>query len=134
MQIQQSKSTVWQFGWLFVITVFIIVTTTTQSCYYDKEDILYPESACDTASITYSRSIVPILTSNCNSCHGGNTPSAGIRLDAYAGVKTQVDNGKLWGAVSHTVNFSPMPKNGSKLNTCNLTKIKKWIDAGAPNN
>jgi len=27
-----------------------------------------------------------------------------------------------------------MPQNGNKLSDCNITKIEKWITAGAPNN
>ncbi|MBL0145331.1 MAG: hypothetical protein IPP48_05835 [Chitinophagaceae bacterium] len=104
------------------------------SCYYDKEETLYPGSACDSSTTTFGAIVLPIISSNCNSCHGGNTPSAGIALDTYAGVKTQVDNGKLWGAISQSAAYSPMPKNGTKLSACNLAKIKKWIDAGAPNN
>jgi hypothetical protein len=112
----------------------VIVLVSSTGCYYDKEEKLYPQTVCDTATVTYSSSVVPILLSNCTVCHGGNTPSAGIKLDTYAGVKQQADNGRLWGAVSQATSFSPMPKNGTKLNTCNLTKIKKWLDAGALNN
>lgn len=118
---------------LLAVSLFVLLVSTT-GCYYDKEEILYPQSVCDTSSVTYSSSVVPILVSNCTSCHGGSTPSAGIKLDAYADVKIQVTNGKLWGSVSHAVNFSPMPKNAAKMSNCNLSKIKKWIDAGALNN
>lgn len=120
------------------IAVLIIITgimaTSLNSCYYDKSDLLYPDTACDTAAVKYSTSVLPVLSSNCISCHGGSTPSAGISLDSYAGVKVQVDNGRLWGAVSHNPNFSAMPKNSNKLSTCNLQKIRIWIAAGAPNN
>ena len=116
-----------------VIGLFLLLVSTT-GCYYDKEEVLYPDTVCDTANVTYSRSVVPILSSNCITCHGGNTPSAGIKLDAYADVKVQATNGRLWGAVSHSTNYSPMPKNAAKMSTCNLAKIKKWLDAGALNN
>lgn len=112
----------------------VIVLLSATGCYYDKEEKLYPQTVCDTAAVTYSSSVVPILLSNCTVCHGGNTPSAGIKLDTYADVKIQADNGRLWGAVSQATSFSPMPKNAVKLNTCNLTKIKKWLDTGALNN
>ena len=120
------------------IAVLIIITgimvTSLNSCYYDKSDLLYPDTACDTAAVKYSTSVLPVLSSNCISCHGGSTPSAGISLDSYTGVKVQVDNGRLWGAVSHNPSYSPMPKNSNKLSTCNLDKIRIWIAAGAPNN
>jgi len=104
------------------------------SCYNDKAEILYPQTVCDTSVVTYSTSVIPILSSTCISCHGGNTPSAGIKLDDYISVKQQVDNGRLWGSVSHAANYSPKPKNGNQLNTCSLQKIRLWIAAGAPNN
>jgi mono/diheme cytochrome c family protein len=114
------------------LAMLLLVSAT--GCYYDKEEILYPATACDTTVVTYSTSVVPILSANCFSCHGGNTPSAAIRLDTYAGVKQQADNGRLFGAVSHDASYSPMPKGGTKLNPCNIAKIRKWIAAGAPNN
>lgn len=119
---------------IILLPVLLPVILYLSSCYNDKAEILYPQTVCDTVMITYSTSVAPILSSNCISCHGGNTPSAAIKLDVYSGVKQQVDNGRLWGAVSHGPNNSPMPKNGNKLNTCSLEKIRLWIAAGAPNN
>ena len=104
------------------------------SCYYDKEELLYPNTVCDTAAIKYSTTVQPVLSSNCISCHGGPTPSAGIKLDSYEGVSIQAANGKLVGAITHSTNYSPMPKKAAKLNSCNIAKIKKWVDAGFPNN
>ena len=120
----------------FIASIIIsgILLNSFNSCYYDKSDLLYPNTACDTVAVKYSTSVLPVLSSNCINCHGGATPSAGISLDTYAGVKIQVDNGRLWGAVSHSVNYSPMPKNSNKLNNCSLEKIRIWIAAGAPNN
>ncbi len=104
------------------------------SCYYDKEELLYPNTVCDTATIRYSTTVAPVLSSNCVSCHGGSTASAGIKLDSYEGVSIQAANGKLIGAITHSTNYSPMPKNAAKLNTCNIAKITKWVEAGFPNN
>jgi hypothetical protein len=52
----------------------------------------------------------------------------------YAADRAIAVNGKLYGSVSHASGYSPMPKGGNKLNTCQLSQIKKWIDAGSPNN
>ncbi len=116
------------------ICIIICLLAGNSGCYYDKGELLYPETVCDTAAVKYSTTILPIVSSYCISCHGGNTPSAGIRLDNYAGLQLQAANGRLWGAVSHNASFSPMPKNNTKLDACNLAKIKKWLDAGYPNN
>lgn len=118
----------------FFIGCLLLTMLSVSSCYYDKEEVLYPDSVCDTADVRYSTTIQPVLSSNCVSCHGGSTPSAGIKLDTYDGVSIQAANGRLWGAVSHSSNFSPMPKNANKLSACNLAKIRKWLDAGHPNN
>ncbi|MEO7444152.1 MAG: hypothetical protein ABIT96_03800, partial [Ferruginibacter sp.] len=67
-------------------------------------------------------------------CHSGGTPSGGIDLSNYTIVKALALNGRLYGAVTHAPGYSPMPKNASKLSACNLSQIRKWIDAGAPNN
>jgi Planctomycete cytochrome C len=115
-------------------TCLIAIIISFPGCYYDKEEILFPQTACDVSNVTFSRSVVPILSANCYSCHGGNTPSGGIQLDTYTGVKLQADNGKLFGSISHAAGFSPMPKNAGSLSSCNITQIKKWVDAGAPNN
>lgn len=119
---------------LAVSILLILVALCNTGCYYDKEEILYPNTICDTAAVTYSSTVAPVLSSFCNSCHGGSTPSAGIKLDTYNDVKIQAANGRLWGAISHAGSYSPMPKNAAKLNTCNLAKIKKWLDAGYPDN
>ena len=117
-----------------LLAIGSMILVTSSSCYYDKAEILYPPSTCDTATVTYRGSIMPILGANCNTCHGGTLPAYGIDLTMYSVVKTQVDNGNLWGVVSHAAGYPPMPKNSDKLNDCNLNKIKLWILAGAPNN
>jgi mono/diheme cytochrome c family protein len=92
---------------------------------------------CDVSTVTWTLTVKPILASNCLACHsaalaGGS--GGGIRLENYTDVKTAVNNQKLYGSISHSSGYSPMPKGGSKLNSCNLQQIKKWIDNGAPEN
>ena len=119
-----------------IVPVFagILLLFSVPGCYNDKAENLYPQNLCDTAMVTYSGSVVPILSSNCFSCHGGISPSSGIKLDDYSGVIQQIDNGNLWGAVSHSVGYFPMPKNANMLSSCNLANIRIWIAAGAPDN
>lgn len=119
---------------IFLFIISLCCISTISGCYYDKEEWLYPDSACDTTAVTYSTKVLPIVTSSCYSCHAGSTPSGGVRLDSYNSLNTYVQNGKFWGAISHASGFSPMPKNASKLSECKLTIIRKWLDEGAPNN
>ena len=105
-------------------------------CYYDKEDLLYPQSGnCDTANSTYLTVVQPALQSyGCIGCHSGSAPSGNILLNTYANVKSYAQNGKLYGSITHSAGYSPMPQGGNKMNTCMINKIKAWIDAGALNN
>lgn len=107
-----------------------------ESCYYDKEDDLYQymQASCDTSAVSYSNQVSKVLDNSCTSCHGGSTPSAGIALDNYLGVKSSVNNGTLVGSIKQLSGFSPMPKGGSKLTPCAIRTIDIWIASGAPNN
>lgn len=89
---------------------------------------------CDSTRFTFAATVQPILTTNCRGCHNSTSAPSGVNLEAYAGVKAAVDNGRLLGAINHQPGFSPMPKNGSKLNSCQILQISKWISAGAQNN
>lgn len=90
--------------------------------------------SCDTTNVTYSGSVKPILNAYCNGCHAGSVPQGDINLTTYNEVKAQVNSGALLGSIEHGSAYSPMPKGGNKLNSCNITLIQKWIDSGALDN
>ena len=88
-------------------------------------------SGCD--SITYAKSIHPIMMSQCAiaGCHvsGGSGPT---NFTTYAGVKADADNGKLKLRMIDG-NPSMMPLTG-KLPDAMISKVQCWLDSGAPNN
>lgn len=108
------------------------------SCYYDNEEELYPKPdnkiACGDAPVTFSSDVSPIISSNCLQCHSQAANMGNVILEGYTQIKIYADNGQLYGVVSHSQGFSPMPKNMAKLSDCNIAIIKKWIDSGSPNN
>lgn len=122
------------------IGTIVIAALIFQGCYYDKADLVYPNTNvgganCDTANMKYSVEITAILSANCYSCHSGNASNGGgFKLDAYPGIKNMVNNGRLYSAITHSGGASAMPKNAPKLSDCNIAKIKAWIDRGAPQN
>jgi hypothetical protein len=122
-------------GCLIVLMIFAI-SFALQGCYYDVEEELYPasDSNCDTSSVTYSQTVVPLLNNNCMSCHSQASAQGGIILEGYANVKTYADNGRLLGAVKWDAGFSPMPQGGNKLNNCAILQLETWVNAGAPEN
>lgn len=110
--------------------LWVVVAST--GCYYDNEETLYPNSFCDTGAVTWSGTIQPLMQSRCAipGCHvtGAQSPD----LSTYAGVKAQVDGGRIQARV---IQGSPsfMPASG-KLPNCEIQKVQAWITAGALNN
>jgi len=107
------------------------------SCYYDSEEGLYPElsTSCDTSLVTFTATIVPILNNNCYSCHSNqNAASSGnnLRLQNYADVSANA--AAITGAINHSANFIPMPKNGGKIKACSITQFGIWVREGKQNN
>lgn len=119
------------FMFLAAIPLFILFFV---SCYYDNEEALYPiiNTACDTTNVTFSRTIVPILSNNCYSCHSSNTSTFGgnIRLETFADV--QLISSKLIPAVKRT-GAKPMPPGGM-LKACSISQFDIWIRNGMVNN
>jgi len=90
----------------------------------------YCNSGCDSTKYTYAADIAKMINTNCVACHS----SGNVLLNAYNGVKTVADNGRLMGALKHQGGYQPMPNATTSLSACELNKFKKWIDNGAPNN
>lgn len=109
-------------------------------CYFDNVEELYPNSGnCDTTAVTYALTIAPILQNYCNTCHGNTSAAAagaGIYLEGHTHVSTYITAHPtlFLDAIQHTGTATPMPLGGGALSSCNLTQIKKWIQAGMPNN
>jgi len=121
-----------------LVPSLIVTVIFLNGCYYDTESLLYPTAAanCDTTNITYSVTIRNILqNNNCFNCHSGTAASGGnVVLDNYANSKQYAQNGRLYGSINHDAGYVPMPQGGNKLTTCDLKKVKIWIDSGTPNN
>lgn len=123
---------------LILLITMITTSLAFSGCYYDIKEQLYPASVtkCDTTNVTYSQTIVPVLQNNgCLTCHSGSAAAGGnISLDNYAGVKTYTANGRFYGSISQSPGYIAMPLGGNKVNSCDLAKVKAWINAGIPNN
>ena len=126
-------------GTIFISAVLVLFSLS--GCYYDNFAELHPSAAlnaCDTTkTISYSQDIVPILNNSCginNSCHSSSNTS-NVDLSNYAGVDTSVVKGKFYSSVNWDGFASKMPKGSpTQISICNITQIKKWVAAGAPNN
>jgi hypothetical protein len=121
-----------------ILFVAVVITFYASSCYYDNEQYLYgvnQASCSDTAgTISYSQKVAPLLSHFCYSCHAGATPSGGVLMGTYTSDKVYAQNGKLYGSITHSSGYSPMPQGRPALSACQLRIIRKWIDDGIPNN
>lgn len=119
-----------RYFYIAIISMFIL-----NSCYYDNVEDLYPQPpACDTSSVTFAGDVMPIINANCFACHSGSAPSGNVKLETYDNIVASVNNGGLMGTIRHESGWSPMPKNGAKLDNCSITKLEIWIADGTPNN
>jgi hypothetical protein len=119
-----------------IFVTFVTLLFSAFSCYYDNEETLYPNiSVCDTSNITFSRSVLTMLSDNCFSCHSSQrAPANGnnISLQSYADVSSRATS--ISAAINHTAGVTPMPKNGGKLNLCLIRQFDLWMQKGSPDN
>jgi hypothetical protein len=113
-----------------------LIAFTLTSCYYDNEEELYPSITynCDTSAVGYSKVVSPLMDAECRGCHGASYPSTGGNIDLkdYTTLKASID--RVIGSIEHSSGYSPMPKNGNKLDNCKINQIIKWKEKGLLNN
>jgi len=103
------------------------------SCYYDKEELLYPGSVtavdCSTVTAKFATDVQPIISTKCaiSGCHD-NSASGGVILQTHSQVSAKKDR-----VYARAVMEKSMPASGA-LNPAEIAKLKCWIDSGAPNN
>jgi hypothetical protein len=81
----------------------------------------------DAASVSFANQILPLLKANCVSCHGSSQQNAGVRLDSYTVVKTNLT------AAADAISRGIMPPTGG-LTTAQRQLFQSWVNQGAPNN
>lgn len=107
------------------------------ACYYDNKEDLYQNidtNNCETDSVSYSATIAPIIGTNCavSGCHIGPNAQNNLDLSTYADLKSIADNNQLVGRITGSTG-ALMPPGGA-LPSCDIDKIKAWVNNGAPEN
>jgi len=107
------------------------------SCSYDTEEELYGITICETELMSFTDDVWPIIQENCVSCHGGETPFAGLALEHYSQIRTTALDTTVEGVINRIdrPEGDPdiMPPN-SRLEQCSIDKIKAWVEQGALEN
>jgi hypothetical protein len=99
------------------------------SCYNDKEELLYPGATCDGVSTSFATNVNPIIQSSCNKsgCHNTGSTNGPGALTNYDQIKAAA------GHIKNAVVSGFMPQDAT-LTTAQIKTISCWVDAGAPNN
>ncbi len=127
---------------LFIAAGLLFVGSFFSSCYYDNNEELYGTIECDTLNISFNADILPILENSCLTCHsatsagvlgGGNTLEGFDNLSNYI-TPGDAENSTFYASVAWIPGTSFMPLGGEKLGSCDIAKIKSWINDGATNN
>lgn len=125
--------------------IMLMALSTLPGCYYDVEENLIVRdtvyvydttggSGCDTMAVSFAQEVMPVFNQQCNVCHSSAAQLGSVVLDNYDDVIIVVESGQLLGAINHETGYSPMPKDGPKLDDCTLAQINAWVHQGAPNN
>jgi len=111
----------------------LIVPMVAGSCYYDKEELLYPGSNeptdCATSPASFNADVRPLITSKCAipGCHDA-TASGGFTFQNYNQISSAKDAIKVQAVIQKT-----MPATGS-LSPAEIKTLKCWIESGGLNN
>ena len=116
-----------------LLTVIIGASGLLSSCYYDKEEILYPGSTtvdCTTTPAGFAADVQPLFISKCavSGCHDPATASGSAIFQNYSQISSKKDRILIRAVIDKT-----MPPTGP-LTPAESAKIKCWIEAGALDN
>jgi hypothetical protein len=121
---------------LSLALAFGVIVLGSSGCYYDVDDELNPKdttSVCDTAAMDYASIRSVFDNGTCLNCHSGANADAGLDLSTYAGTSQYLNSSASTLidriTVGSTGDIMPPPPR-EKLDSCNVSKISAWINAG----
>jgi hypothetical protein len=119
-----------------ILSISVFTLMILQSCTYvvpvDEEIIPPPEEG-----FSFADDVQPIfVTLNCTSCHGGNSPSKGLNLEADVAytniVPSLIDSDNPDQSVIYTKALTP--HMGKSYTQNQAATILSWIEDGAKDN
>jgi len=91
----------------------------------------------DMENPTYDSYVGALFEAKCTACHGGETPQKGLDLSSYLTMMVGGENGAVIIEGDASGSLLVQVQSGNHFSTFSdeeLEIIKKWIDAGAPEN
>jgi hypothetical protein len=97
--------------------------------------------SAQTATISFSTDVFPILQSRCVNCHGGDRIEEGLIMKSFADIMAGSENGPIVtpgdagnSLMAELLISQKMPKRGPKLTPPQTQTIIDWINQGALDN
>jgi len=84
--------------------------------------------------ISYKQDVLPIVQSNCLSCHNDINHFGGIVLENYQQLSASGKSGELYNSIFIQASGFPLMPKGGKLKDCEISLIQAWINQGSLNN
>lgn len=126
---------------LSAILIILLAACSGSATSMPTAPVLTPGGAGTSATVSFSKDVLPLLQSRCVNCHGGQKTSKGLNMTSYAKLMAGSQNGAV--VIPGNVDKSPfiqfilqgkMPKNGPKLLPGQVQLLINWVKAGALNN
>ena len=99
------------------------------------------DSGAQTAAVSFTNDVQPILESRCVNCHGGDRTEKGLVMRSYAELMAGSENGLVItpgdaenSLLADLIATQKMPKRGPKLSPPQVQIIFDWINQGALDN
>ena len=99
-----------------------------------KDTTIIGGTKCDTLGVSYSKTVQPILQSNCVSCHSGPGATAGVDMSSIDNIVRQVGRNRIFPNVLTGKNGAQQMPQGGRLSQCEIDQITAWVNQGAKNN
>lgn len=107
--------------YLFALTIMIISCSSSSS-----DDLMEIEQESEPTAITYNSTIQPIISNNCNNCHGSPTRNgAPTSYTTYTQVRNDIND--IISRINDVSN--PMPTSGLMSQSLR-DQIQQWLDEG----
>ncbi|MDX2189940.1 MAG: hypothetical protein SFY32_08760 [Bacteroidota bacterium] len=127
---------------VFFFSIIVIISCTNDNVEDLKKSKVEKSTtstlSCDTALVSFSKQIVPIMELQCGSkdqsCHTSSAKQGNCSLDSYNGVLKEANTGKLVSCIIWDGQTIKMPYQKAKLDDCTIKIIKYWVSQGAKNN
>jgi uncharacterized membrane protein len=114
-----------------ILPAFALVSIAFASCYYDKEELIYPNSgSCkgptDTMGVNFSN-VRNIIRSKCDGCHLSGGSSGGFNFDNDCSIVYYWN--EIKGSCVQPYSLRQMPTSGP-LSSSEQSQISAWVNAG----